>query len=149
MVGADPGERACPCACDPRGARWEEPGWCCGAADGAGGGAFDVDVDGGGDAGGGGAAVPVVDGGVVPTGAHDSAIPTTGSETGSDNDDSGVPGGTSTVKFSFTPPAMVTVTVHDCAPALAGTAASPTTSDPVAAAISTLRGRRAPARAER
>jgi hypothetical protein len=86
--------------------------------------------------------VDVVSGGgvlvVVPvvgvTGSHDSLRPTTGSATGSDNEDNGVPGGTSTVKFSFAPPATVTVTTQLWAIAADGRATSAATNVPPAAA---------------
>jgi hypothetical protein len=65
---------------------------------------------------------------VVVVAAHDSATPTTGNDTGNDNADNGVPGGTSTVKLNLAPPATVTVTTHDCAPAADGHTPKPTTS---------------------
>lgn len=72
---------------------------------------------------------------VVPaTGAHDSDNPRIGNFTGSDNDDNGVPGGTSSVNDRCAPPTNVTVTVHSCATAGDGTAANPTTSAPAATA---------------
>jgi hypothetical protein len=70
---------------------------------------------------------------VAVTGAHDSETPTTGNDTGNDNDDNGVPGGTSTVKLSFAPPTTVTDTTHDCAPAGDGNTASPATTANTAA----------------
>jgi hypothetical protein len=82
-------------------------------ADGAGGAADDVEVVG--TVGGGGVAV------VVPAGAHVSDSPSTGSFTGNDKDDSGVPGGTFIVNDSFAPPITVTVTTHESADAVAGT----------------------------
>jgi hypothetical protein len=69
----------------------------------------------------------------VAVAEHDSATSTTGSFTGNDNADNGVPGGTSTVKLNFAPPATVTVTTHSCAPAADGNAARPATSEPAAA----------------
>jgi hypothetical protein len=45
-------------------------------------------------------------------GAHDSETDATGSFTGNDNDESGVPGGTLTVNDSWRPPRTVTVTTH-------------------------------------
>jgi hypothetical protein len=75
--------------------------------------------------------VPVVP--VVVVWAHDSVTPRTGSLTGSEIAESGVPGGTSTLNVSFAPPATVTVTTHSWALAAVGSRPSPATSDPVAA----------------
>jgi hypothetical protein len=51
---------------------------------------------------------------VVPvTGAHDSDNPTTANPAGNDNDDNGVPAGTSTENDNFAPPTNDTVTTHD------------------------------------
>ena len=66
--------------------------------------------------------------GPVETGAdtvgHDSDSDRIGKLTGNDNDDSGVPGGTSTVNGIFTPPSNVTVTTH-CSADADGSAATP------------------------
>jgi hypothetical protein len=126
--GCEP-ECVCVRPCDPAGATCEEPCWCFAGVDGVAGAVFEVDVVGDvvGDGGGGGGAVVGV---VVVTGAQDSETPRTGRVTGSDSDDSGVPGGTSTVKLSFAPPTTVTVTTHDCASAADGNAASPPASTP-------------------
>ena len=79
-----------------------------------------------------GAGVVVV--GVVATGAHDSDSDRIGSFTGNDNDDNGVPGGTSIVNGIEIPPSNVTVTTHSWADALCtGTAAKPATTAPAAA----------------
>jgi hypothetical protein len=76
--------------------------------------------------------VEVVPGEVVVLGAvvevvgvevHDSVTAWTGPVTGNLIDDSGVPGGTLTVKFIFCPPTSVTVTTHVSAEAV-GTAVS-------------------------
>jgi hypothetical protein len=121
FVGGWEPECVCVRPCDPAGATCDEPCWCFAGVDGVAGVVFEVDVVGDvvGAGGGGGGAVVVV----VATGAHDSDMLAIGSFTGSDSDESGVPGGTSTVNDSDAPPTSVTVTVHDCAPAVAGTAA--------------------------
>jgi hypothetical protein len=67
-----------------------------------------VVVEGGAGGGGGGGAGAV----------HDPVIPTTGSFSGSEIDDSGVPGGTFTVNVIECPPTSVTVTTHWSAAAL-------------------------------
>jgi hypothetical protein len=82
--------------------------------------------------------VGVVEVGVVPLSAdeQDSDTEATGSFTGSGIDDSGVPGGTLTVKVSVWPPATVTETTHVSACAAGdGIAASP----PVVAAMAISR----------
>lgn len=74
-------------------------------------------------------------------GAQDSDTLTIGPRTGSDSADTGVPGGTFTVKVSFCPPATVTVTTHVSADAV-GSAASPVTprmAPALATAINSLR----------
>lgn len=73
----------------------------------------DVDVD---------VVVVVVDV-VVGVEVHDSVTFSTGSLTGSEIDESGVPGGTLTVNVSFCPPTTVTVITHVSADAV-GIAAS-------------------------
>jgi hypothetical protein len=60
---------------------------------------------------------------------------------GSFSDDRGVPGGTSTLNVSVTPPTSVTVTVHGSADAT-GIAASPRTTKMATASDSTARSRR-------
>jgi hypothetical protein len=74
-------------------------------------------------------------------GEHDSATLSTGSVTGSEIDDSGVPAGTFTVKDTLPPPATVTVTTHESAWAT-GIAAIPepaSTDPPVTSATSSFR----------
>jgi hypothetical protein len=73
--------------------------------------------------------------------AHDSEMDAIGRWTGSEIDDSGVPGGTFTVKLSFPPPTSVTVITHVSADAAgsAATADTASTVPTVAAAIPSLR----------
>jgi hypothetical protein len=63
--------------------------------------------------GGGGALdVVVVGAGVIGDGAHDIDSAATPNFTGRETSDSGVPGGTLTVKLTVVPPSSVTVTTH-------------------------------------
>lgn len=74
-------------------------------------------------------------------GAHDMFSEATTPLIGRCSDDKGVPGGTSTLNVSVTPPIRVTVTVHESADAT-GMAAVARTTSMAAASVSTARSRR-------
>ena len=72
---------------------------------------------------------------------HDSVTPITGSFTGSEIEDNGVPAGTFTVKESLPPPTTVTVITHESAWAtgIAAIAETARTDPPVASATTSFR----------
>jgi len=73
---------------------------------------------------------------------HDSDSDRIGSFTGNDNDDNGVPGGTSIVNGIWTPPSSVTVTTHSSADA-AGNMVRPSAPAAMTIAIARREERRA------